>query len=268
MKTASQTVELGTGVTLQYVEQGDARGVPVVLLHGLSDSWHSYEPVLAELPASMRVFALSQRGHGDSTRPAQAYRYPDFAADVAGLLDARGIEAAVVVGHSMGSTIAQRYAIDFPARTMGLVLASSFHSLAKSPAARELLQVVAEMDDPVDPGFVREFQESTLAQAVPDDFLDTVVEESLKMPAAVWKAVLQCNMADDFSSDLDTIEAPTLLVWGGRDQMVPRQDQQELLQAIPNAQLVVYEEAGHAIHWERPRRFAADLETFVERVAG
>jgi alpha-beta hydrolase superfamily lysophospholipase len=58
-----------------------AAGVPVILLHGITDSWRSFEPVLPHLPASIRAFALSQRGHGDSERPAAGYHPRDFAAD-------------------------------------------------------------------------------------------------------------------------------------------------------------------------------------------
>jgi pimeloyl-ACP methyl ester carboxylesterase len=58
------------GLRLEYVEQGDRNGLPVVLLHGYTDSWHSYERVPPYLPRNLRVFAISQRGHGDSDRPA------------------------------------------------------------------------------------------------------------------------------------------------------------------------------------------------------
>src|SRR5215218_9009180 len=75
---AMSSVRLATGVTLPYVEQGDPTGVPVVLLHGITDSWRSYEPVLPYLPDSIHAFAPTQRGHGDSDRPATGYRFEDF----------------------------------------------------------------------------------------------------------------------------------------------------------------------------------------------
>lgn len=62
-----KTIELPNRVKLQYVEQGDSSGVPVILLHGITDSWRSFEPVLPHLSASVRAFAVSQRGHGDSS---------------------------------------------------------------------------------------------------------------------------------------------------------------------------------------------------------
>ena len=79
---------------LPYVEQGDPAGVPVVLLHGGTDSWRSFEPVLPYLPGSIHAFALTLRGHGDASRPAAGYRPRDFAADVAAFLDSQGLESA------------------------------------------------------------------------------------------------------------------------------------------------------------------------------
>src|SRR5688572_4155025 len=114
-----KSVALSTGVTLPYVEQGDPSGVPVVLLHGVTDSWRSFEPVLPFLPGSIRAFALTQRGHGDADRPAADYRPSDMAADVAAFLTSQGLDSAVIVGHSMGSTVALQYALDYPERTRG-----------------------------------------------------------------------------------------------------------------------------------------------------
>src|SRR6185436_11002192 len=126
MTRDTKSVELPTGVSLSYVEQGDASGVPLLLLHGVTDSWRSFELVLPHLPNSIRAFALTQRGHGDSSRPAAGYRFKDFSSDVAAFMDAVGIDAAVVAGHSMGSVIAQRFAIDKPDRVRQLVLIDSF----------------------------------------------------------------------------------------------------------------------------------------------
>ncbi len=260
-----KSVELPTGVKLEYVEQGDFSGVPVLLLHGLSDSWRSFESVLPHLPGSIRAFALTQRGHGDSSRPEEGYRFHDFAADAAAFIDALELEAAVLVGHSMGGAIVQRFAIDHPERVLGLVLAGSFASLANSPVARELWDsVVSTMEDPVDPAFVRDFQESTLAKPVPDAFLETVVQESLKLPARIWKSTVAGALQDDFSGELHKIEAQTLLVWGDQDAMVPRRDQDAQMTAIAGSRLMVYEGAGHAVHWEEPQRFASDLASFIE----
>ena len=267
MTPAIKSVELPNQVTLPYVEQGDASGVPVLLLHGVTDSWHSYEPVLPHLPDSIHAFALTQRGHGDAARPETGYRFRDFASDLAGFMDALQIQSAVVVGHSMGSSVAQRFAIDFPERTSGLVLVGSFATLRGNPGVQELWDsAIATLTDPVDPGFVREFQQSTLAQPVPQAFFEVVMAESLKVPARVWRAAFEGFLEDDFSGELNKIDAPTLIVWGKEDAFCPLSDQERLAREIRGSRLLVYEGAGHALHWEQPARFGSDLMAFIENL--
>jgi pimeloyl-ACP methyl ester carboxylesterase len=262
-------VELLNGVRLPYVEQGDPLGVPVLLLHGITDSWRSFERVLPHLPDSIRVFALSQRGHGDADRPAAGYRPQDFAADLAAFMDALELGPGVIAGHSMGASIAQRFAIDYPGRTLGLVLVGSLITWRGHPDFVELWDsVVSTLTDPIDPGFVREFQESTLARPVPPAFLETVVHESLKLPARVWKAVLLEGLLEaDFSGELAKIQAPALIFWGDQDTLTGG-GQEALTAAIAGSRLVVYPGAGHGLHWEEPERFAADLTAFIKNCGG
>jgi pimeloyl-ACP methyl ester carboxylesterase len=263
-----KSAEIPGRARLPYVERGDPSGMPVVLLHGVTDSWRSFELVLPHLPGAVHAFALTQRGHGDADRPATAYRTGDFAADLAGFSDTLGLGPAVIVGHSMGSTNALRFAIDYPARTLGLVLVGSFASYRANRAVVEFWEsTVSRLTDPIDPRFVREFQESTLARPVPADFLDAVVKESLKVPARVWRAAFEGFLEDDVAGALGRITAPTLIVWGDRDRFSSRDDQDALLGAIAASRLVVYEGAGHGLHWEEPERFAADLAAFCRALA-
>jgi pimeloyl-ACP methyl ester carboxylesterase len=262
--TDIKCVELPNGIEIPYVEQGDPSGIPVLFLHGYTDSWRSFESVLDHLPESIHAFALSQRGHGDAIRPLTGYHPSDFAADLSVFMDMLELGPAVIVGHCMGSYVAQRFGIDHPERTRGIVLMASFTTLRGKPQLAELSEAVSNLTDPVDPSFVREFQMSTLAQPVSRAFLDTIVRESLKLPARVWRAALKGLLEADFSRDLGRIEAPTLIVWGDQDALFPRSDQDTLAAAIPGSRLVVYPGAGHALHWENPRRFAADLTAFTE----
>lgn len=273
MKTAKtipveRTIELTNGVKLRYVEQGDPAGAPVLFLHGITDSWRSFEPVLPHLPASIHAFAISQRGHGDSDRPAADYNTRDFAADIAAFMDAFNLERAVIAGHSMGSSIARRFALDYPERTLGLVLMGSFFAFRGNPELADLRDAVSRLTDPVDYGFALEFQQSTLAGPVPQTYLDVVVEESLKVPARVWRAALEGLLEDDHTAELRRIDSPTLIVWGDKDAFCPDSDQQALRAAIRGSQLITYPGVGHALHWEEPERFAADLAAFAEKLGG
>ena len=258
-------VDLPGGPVLEYVESGDPGGVPVVFLHGITDSWRSFEPVLPYLPPWIRAVSVTQRGHGASSRPASGYGLADFAGDVAGLLDRFGIERAVIAGHSMGSLVAARFAVDHPDRLAGLILAGSFHRPADNAAAVEYRDdVAAHLTDPIDRSVAVEFQESTLARPVPDAFLDMVVAESLKVPARVWRDAFAGILDNTHVDRLATVTAPTLILWGDRDAFGSQDDQLALGGLIAGSRLTIYAGAGHALHWEEPERFAGDVAAFVE----
>lgn len=267
MNTKIKSINLHTDVTLQYVEQGDPSGVPVLFLHGMSDTWRSYESFLPHLPKNIHAFALTLRGHGDSSHPETGYTSHDFAEDIAAFIESLQLDAAVLVGHSMGTTIAQRIALDNPGRLLGLVLISALPpGINNNPAFQELSTFVSQLEDPVDPDFVREFQKSTLAQPVSQAFLETVVQESLKLPARVWKKLVNEEFGEVPSEKLREIITPTLFVWGNLDQLVSSSDQKTLSELIPNSHFLVYENTGHAVHWEMPAQLAKDLMVFIESV--
>ena len=261
--SAARHVDLPDGTRLMYMERGDPDGTPVVLLHGYTDSMRSYDQVLRYLPRSLRVFAVTQRGHGDSGKPEGSYASAVFARDVAAFLDAFGIEQAVIVGHSMGSTVAQRFAVDYPQRTRALVLEGAFLPRPANAEVDAFLNEVLTLKDPIDPAFVREFQQSTLAQPVPPEFFETIVADAMKVPARVWKAALEPYRTMDFSAQLQNVRVPTLLIWGDQDSFTRRPEQDALSQAINGSRLAIYVGAGHSPHWEEPQRFADEIATFV-----
>ena len=183
MRTISiENIDLPTGVRLQYAEQGDPAGVPLVLLHGLSDSWRSYELSMPHLPDSVHAIAVSQRGHGDSGRPADRYRVEDLAADAAALIEALAVGPAIVVGHSLGAWVAERLVIDHPERVRGLVLVGGFGPAHGNPALPEFAAALEALTDPIDPEFVREFQASTVTRPLPAGMFETACAESRSCP--------------------------------------------------------------------------------------
>jgi non-heme chloroperoxidase len=257
------TARLSTGVQLRYTEHGTPDTEPIVCLHGYTDSSFSYSrvaPLLADL--GYHVYALDQRGHGDSERPASGYAMDDFAADAVAFMAAFGIPRAHIIGHSMGSLIGRRVAALSPDRVAQLVLIGSFGSKG-TEAARELLEPVRVLPDPVPEAFVREFQASTIHTPVPESFYERVVAESLKLPARVWLAALEGHFTANDGVDLGRIAAPTMLLWGEQDALIPREDQEELLAVIPNSRLIAYPETGHDPHWERPELVVEHLNAFL-----
>jgi len=251
-------------VSLDYVTQGRSTGLPVVFLHGYTDSRRSFDRALAHFPDSVYAIAVSQCGHGDSDRPVDGYAPGDFAADIAALLDRLRIDRAVIVGHSMGAIVSQRLALDYPKRVRGLVLVGSFYSIKHHLGVQEFWEsTVSKLEDPIDPEIARQFQMSTVSNAVPESFMDTVIRESLKVPARVWKSALRSLLDSDHTHELGNIRVPTLLMWGDQDAYANRNDQDWLLSAIPGSRLSVYAGVGHSPQWEDPSRFATEVSDFV-----
>lgn len=253
---------LASGIRLRYGTRGDESGVPCVFLHGYTDAWHSFAPVLTHLPAARRALVPDQRGHGDSDRPDAGYAIGDFAADVIALLDGLGVARAHLAGHSMGSFVAQRVALDHPDRVARLVLIGSAGTL-DNPGMRELHEAVHQLTAPIDREFVHAFQTSTAATPLPEAFLARTIADSLKVPLRVWQAVADQLLAVDHRGALDRIRAPTLILGGDQDGLFSPADQAALAAAIPGATLTLYEGVGHAAHWERPAQVARDIEAFL-----
>ena len=254
--------QLTTGVRLHYAERGDSTGHPLILLHGYTDSWFSYSRVLPLLSSDYHTYALSQRGHGDSERPENGYTMPDLAADAVAFMDVMDLPQATLVGHSMGSLVAQEVALAAPERVARLILVGSATNM-RSKDVLQLEQAVNALDDPVPPEFAREFQTSTIHHPVPDDFLDSAVAESLKLPARVWRAALAGQLAADYTAQINQIQMPTLVLRGDHDTIFSRAAQDALVAGLSTAVLKVYTQTGHALHWERPEEFVSDLEEFI-----
>jgi non-heme chloroperoxidase len=261
------TLTLASGLTLSFAEQGDRSAPALVLLPGPTDSWLSYQPVLERIPLSIRAIAVSQRGHGDSDKPATGYRVEDFAADVPRLLDALLIDQAVLAGHSASCLVARRVAIDVPGRVAGLVLEASPATLAADVRLEEFVKsVVSGLEDPIDVDFARSFIVDTSSGDVRPEVLDALVGELLKVPARVWRETFAGVLEYDDMVELGRVTAPALLIWGDADELVGREMQEQLMERMPYAELVVYPGFGHTPRWEDPSRFASDVATFVERV--
>lgn len=256
-------VMLSSGLAVSYAWIGGRSGPALLMLPGPTDSWRSYAAVLEGLPSSLRSIAVSQRGHGDTDKPPTGYRVQDFARDVPLILDALGIDRAVIAGHSGSGLVARRVAIDHPERVAGLVLEASPTTLV---ANVDLQALVATVPDPIDLDFARGFVRGTSAGDLSREVVDGLAHELLKVPAHVWREMFESLLGYDDLADIQRIAAPTLLVWGDADPLVGRDMQEALAARVPSAELVVYRGLGHTPRWEDPARFAGDLAAFAAQL--
>jgi pimeloyl-ACP methyl ester carboxylesterase len=226
------------------------------MLHGYTDSWFSFSPILPLLPPYVRAIVPDQRGHGDSDKEAAGYTLDALAVDAIELLDALGVPRATVAGHSMGSLVAQRVAALAPARVSDLLLIGTA-ATARNQVMNDLLDAVSSLEDPIDAGFVRDFQTSTIHRPVSAHFYERVVEESLKVPARIWKAALHALIAAE--AVRVPASCPVRIVWGDRDAIFSRAEQDVLRQRLPGASFTAIHDVGHAVHWEVPDVIAREL---------
>lgn len=260
-------VRLPSGVRLSYAEQGDPGGPALILLHGYSDSWFSFSRILPLLNPGYHVYALDLRGHGDSDRPADGYAMAELAGDVLAFMNARSLARATIVGHSMGSLVAQQLAARAPHRVSRMVLIGSLAAPGQSATMQELATTVRGFRNTAPDEFIREFQLSSVHRPMPPEFLSRVISESRKLPIHVWRGIVEGMVAAQPAAALRANGIPTLVLWGEQDGFFNRKDQEQLLELIPTAELKIYPETGHTPHWERPEEVVNDLQRFLARTA-
>ena len=253
-------VTLANNVRLRYVRQGPSTGPAIIMLHGYTDSSFSFSRVMPLLPPELRVVAPDQRGHGDSDKPAAGYRIQDLADDVLHMMQALDIPSATIVGHSMGSFVAQAVAERAPERVTGLILLGSA-AAATNDAIRGLRFMIEWLSDPVDSAFVRDFQYSTIARPVPDAFMEAAIANSLRMPAAIWKELLTGLMG--FEPVLPRPKVRVLVLGGNRDAVFSPAEQIALAQQYPFSKLHLVDGVGHSLQWEQPETFVKALMDFL-----
>jgi len=263
-------VTLSTGINMHFVAKGpiQKKKNAIIMLHGYSDSWRSFDEILKLLPIEefpAPVYALDMRGHGESSRSVDnSYTQDNFTADLAAFMDKLKIKKAIIVGHSMGSLIAHKFALEHPNRVMGLVLLGSTTTMANHPVTLELMPFIDAFNDnePADPEFVIEFQASTFYNPIPW-VTYRYVSESLRLKGLVWKQTLNGLNVEDHTNQLAQITAPTLIIWGDQDGVFSLSEQNQLDTLIQDSTLKIYSNAGHAVNVEKAAEIVEDIKEFV-----
>lgn len=257
-------IDLTTGVTLEYVEKGRTSGEVVIFIHGWLDSWYSWQQVLNKFPKKYHSYAITMRGHGLSDKPADGYKMQDYASDIHAFMNQLSIKKAHLVGHSMGTTIAQQFAISFPERVKKIVLLGAIANAAGNSVLQSIKGLVDGLTDPVDQDLVREFVEGLFINMGDPLFVDRLVREELLVTANTWHKGLGGLLVFDARNQLHRIKAKTLVIYGDGDQLFSLKEQKDLLDGIPNSSFLIWKNTGHAMHWEDPVRAVADISDFLK----
>lgn len=243
-------------------------GTPVLLLMGLAypaAMWFRQVPALAE---RHRVIVMDNRGAGRTGDvPGAPYTVETMAADALAVLDAAGEESAHVVGISMGGLMAQELALSHRDRVRSLVLMASHPGIANAvvpPVAIELLQKRATMtaDEAAEASIPFNYAPTTDRALIEEDW-------AVRMPLAASPAGYLAQGGTALwnrIADLPTVTTPTLVVHGALDALLPPANGERLADAIPDAKLVVVDDANHVLTTDQAERVnALLLEWFADR---
>ncbi len=261
MDSEVRYLRLRTGISVPCFLHGDADRKPLLLLHAWGESSGSFDRLIPAL-TNFRVYAPDLRGQGEADKPAAGYSLAEQAEDAAAILDALNVPGAFVVGSSSGGYVAQQLATVHPEVVAALVLVGAPMSLhGRAPFADE----VEKLTDPLDEDWVREsLTWFPLLHDVPGWFIDDRVRDGLKMPSHAWKAILNGLGEATPPTESGTIHAPTLILWGEQDGLLPRGDQETLAARISGSVLKVYPGVGHVVLWECPDQVAEDTTAFLK----
>jgi pimeloyl-ACP methyl ester carboxylesterase len=275
----SQFIDID-GVTVHYKEAGQG-DTALLLLHGFAASTYSWREVMAPLAEEYRVVAFDRPAFGLTERPMPG-DFPDgvnpYSADAqtdltVGLMDALGIERAVLVGNSAGGTIAAYTALRYPERVKGLVLVdAAIYSGGGSPGwARPLLTTPQARR--IGPLFVRNirdwgYQFGQSAWHDPSRFTEEIwANYSKPLQTENWDRALweltQASRPLGLDQRLEELDVPVLVITGDDDRIVPTEQSIRLSGEIPGAGLAVLPNCGHVPQEECPEAFLAAVEDFL-----
>jgi pimeloyl-ACP methyl ester carboxylesterase len=251
-----------------YDERGE--GHPLVLFPSGAHDRHDYDDLRALLPARFRSISMDWPGHGESPAPetpASVTQFADVAEQLVGELAPAG---AVLVGNSVGGFAATRLAIRRPELVKGLVIVDGGGFAGRPPQVRAFCALMGQ------PWFLRRIYPSFSTyymrprtdsdrRARDTGIATTRRDPGLKAVSELWRSF--DTPAHDLRAQAPSITAPTLLIWGRRDPVIPLRIGKRIAKTIPGSRLVVLD-SGHVPHTSDPRGFAAELIPFADAAFG
>ncbi len=258
-------------INMYYEVHGE--GFPLVMIMGLSADVNWWDPLfIKEVSKEFKVVVFDNRGAGRSDKPKVEYTIRMFADDTVKLMDTLNIGKAHILGVSMGGMIAQEIAINYPERVEKLVLCVTSPGGSKAiPPSQEVISLLASDRSKIPP---EDLARATLSLLYPEEYLKThpeVAELTVKrismymIPPDAYMRQLNAVMNFDAYDRLNNIKAPTLVVSGGKDILVPPENGKILAEAILNAKLVIFENAGHGLIAQEREAFTQLLLDFLSK---
>jgi pimeloyl-ACP methyl ester carboxylesterase len=258
------------GSVITYREAG--AGPALVLLHGIGSAARAFDDQLGGLSKSLRVIAWDAPGYAGSTAlPMEAPVSADYAAALAGFLDALGIDACHLVGHSLGALMAASFAADRPKRILSLTLASIAGGHAKLPAADREKQLAQRIGDVAALG-PREMAEKRGPRLLGPDATPVMIRRVVDTMASIrpdgYAQAARMLASGDVKADIARLpsDMPVQILYGDADVITPPARNIEIAATRPQAPIHVIAGAGHAVYLEKPAAFNATVSDFIASV--
>jgi pimeloyl-ACP methyl ester carboxylesterase len=254
------------GVDLNYLRTGGDKP-PVILLHGLTANGGCWTPLARALEGDYDVVLPDARGHGSSSVPASGYRYEDLAADVVGLMDALGLTAPVLLGHSMGGMTAAVVASQHPRRLKGLVLVDPTfltpqrqREVYESDVAEQHRRALGRPKEDLLADLRRRHEHRS------PEIVELIAQARLQTDIRAFDVLTPPN--PDCRQLVQSFAVPSLLVTGDVGAVVSREAAAELAQLNPGLRVEPIADAGHGIPYDQPERLASVVRAFLATLWG
>ena len=256
------------GAKIYWEEHGE--GPPVLLIMGLSFTLDMWFRILPEVSRFYRTIIFDNRGIGRSDVPSGPYSIRTLATDAVAVLDAAGVEAAHVVGASMGGMIAQEMALSYPHRVLSLALGCTSYSglFSKWPRFRQGPSSIAWFrSDRL--ARERSFRNILYARETPD----ALIEEDIRIRIACnWTfrgvmSQLSGILLWNSYGRLPRVKVPTLVMHGDEDHLLPPQNGKIVASRIPGARFELLPNAGHMLTTDQPEATLMHLLRFLAEVS-
>jgi 3-oxoadipate enol-lactonase len=251
-------------IDLEYNVQG--QGEPLILIMGFAGDARSWgRPFVESLSRDFQVVTFSNRGCGLSTDTGGAVTCRLMADDTVLLIERLGLDRAHVFGISMGGSIAQELAIDYPERVRRVVLASTSCGVQGAPPPQDVVQVMSQVASADGLGAARTFLRLCVSETFASteaEFLEEIARTVRPMPDLAARQLAAVRSFDSYDR-LPRLLADTLILHGSEDRITLPGNSETLVGRIPNAQLMRLEGAGHMFVWERPDEAARVIGDFL-----
>lgn len=237
-------------------------GTPLVFVHGFTTTAEFWREQIEMFSSRYKVVRINLPGHGLSPRPAdRSYTISAFADDVLAVYRSLEIDSAILVGLSMGGTIAQCFTLSHPERVQALVLVGATpHGLGEDVNVDNVLKAIDDL------GVVVASQnviERSFGHAASADLVAFAKKEVSQTPDFVAVEAIASLNASDSRTRLGEIRVPALVVVGNEDIITPPNESAALAEGIPDSRLAVIPDAGHFPMLEQPEMFNLVLDEFL-----